>query len=142
MSDGQTNNIQAIVSEALASHLGDLRSLPEAVQSKIQSTYHAFFTAYLGICQLKRPQVIFKREDLNDLDPEVLDCMQHCFSDYQHLFRQFEALNHRARTLLAIDGERYPDEFRVYVDELLSDNPVLPSESILEQILETSQSNY
>lgn len=138
MSNGQTKSIQAVVSEALASHLGDLRSLPEAVQSKIQSVYDAFFTAYLGICQMKRPQVTVERENLNDLDPEVLDCMQHCFSDYQHLFHQFEALNHRVRRLLAMDGERFPEEFRLSVDELLSDGPVHPDESILQEILETS----
>ena len=67
--------------------------------------------------------------------------MQHCFSDYQHLFRQFEVLNRRVRALLPIDGERFPFEFQAYVDALLSDRPVFPSESILEEILETSQSN-
>jgi len=141
MSDCETKSIQAVVSEAITHHLGDISALPEAVQSKIQSVYHAFFTAYLGICQLKRPQMTVEREDVNDLDPEVLDCMQHCFSDYQHLFRQFEVLNRRVRALLPIDGARFPFEFQAYVDDLLSDRPVFPSESILEEILETSPSN-
>lgn len=82
-----------------------------------------------------------EREAVNDLEPEVLDCMQHCFSDYQHLFCQFEVLNRRVRALLPIDGERLPLEFQACVDDLLSDLPVFPSESILEEILETSQSN-
>ena len=141
MSDRETKSIQAVVSEAITSRLGDISALPEAVQSKIQSVYHAFFTAYLGICRLKSPQTTVEREDVNDLDPEVLDYMQHCFSDYQHLFRQFEVLNRRVRALLPIDGERFPFEFQAYVDDLLSDRPVFPSESILEEILETSQSN-
>ena len=140
MSDCETRGIHAFGSEAITSHLGDISALPEAVQSKIQSVYHAFFTAYLGICQLKRPQMTVEREDVNDLDPEVLDCMQHCFSDYQHLFRQFEVLNRRVRALLHIDGGRFPFEFQACVDDLLSDRPVFPSESILEEILETSPS--
>ena len=141
MSDRETKSIHAVVSEAITIHLGDISELPEAVQSKVRSVYHAFFTDYLGICQLKRPQMTVEREDVNDLDPEVLDCMQHCFSDYQHLFRQFEVLNRRVRALLPIDGARFPSEFQTCVDDLLSDHPVFPSESILEEILETSPSN-
>ena len=141
MSDRETKSIHALVSEAITSHLGDISAMPQAVQFTVQSVYHAFFTAYLRICQLKRPQMTVEREVVNDLDPEVLDCMQHCFSDYQHLFRQFEALNGRVRALLPIDVERFPFEFQAYVDDLLSDRPVFPSESILEGILETSQSN-
>ena len=140
MSDREIKSIHALVSEAITSHLGDISALPQAVQSKVQSVYHAFFTAYLGICRLKRPQTTVEREDVNDLDPEVLDCMQHCFSDYQHLFRQFEVLNRRVRALLPIDRERFPVEFQAHVDDLLSDRPVFPSESILEEILETSPS--
>jgi hypothetical protein len=141
MSDREIINIHALVSEAITSRLGDISALPQAVQSKVQSVYHAFFTAYLGICRLKSPQTTVERVDVNDLDPEVLDCMQHCFSDYQHLFRQFEVLNRRVRALLPIDGERFSFEFQAYVDDLLSDRPHFPSESILEEILETSQSN-
>jgi hypothetical protein len=141
MSDRETKRIHALVSETIISFLGDISALPQAVQSKVQSVYHAFFTAYLGICRLKRPRMTVETEIVNDLDPEVLDCMQHCFSDYQHLFRQFEVLNPRVRALLPIDGERYPLEFQASVDDLLSDRPVFPSESILEEILETTQSN-
>ena len=141
MSDREIINIHALVSEAITSRLGDISALPQAVQSKVQSVYHAFFTAYLGICRLKSPQTTVERVDVNDLDPEVLAHMQHCFSDYQHLFRQFEVLNRRVRALLPIDGARFPFEFQAYVDDLLSDRPVFPSESILEEILETSQSN-
>jgi hypothetical protein len=141
MSDRETKSIHGLVSEAITSHLGDISVLPQTVQSKVESVYHAFFTSYLGICQQKRPQMTVERVDVNDLDPEVLDCMQHCFSDYQHLFRQFEVLNRRVRALLPIDRERFPFEFETCVDDLLSDHPVFPSESILEEILETSQSN-
>ena len=141
MSDLETKSIHALVSDVIISHLGDISALPEAVQSKVESVYHAFITAYLGICRLKRPQMTVEREVVNDLDPEVLDCMQHCFSDYQHLFRQFEVLNGRVRALLPIDRERFPVEFQACVDDLLSDLPIFPSESILEEILETSQGN-
>ena len=123
MSDCETRGIHAFGSEAITSHLGDISALPEAVQSKFRGVYHAFFTAYLGICQLKRPQMTVEREDVNDLDPEVLDCMQHCFSDYQHLFRQFEVLNRQVRALLPIDGERFPMAYQAYVDDLLCDRP-------------------
>jgi hypothetical protein len=141
MSDRETKSIHAVVSETITSRLGDIIAMPEAVQSKVQSVYHAFFTSFLGICQLKRPQMTVERVDVNDLDPEVLDYMQHCFSDYQHLFRQFEVLNRQVRALLPIDRGRFPVEFQAYVDDLLSDRSVFPSESILEEILETSQSN-
>ena len=123
MSDRETKSIQAVVSEAITSRLGDISGLPQAVQSEIQSVYHAFFTAYLGICRLKSPQTTVERVDVNDLDPEVLAHMQHCFSDYQHLFRQFEVLNRRVRALLPIDGERFPMEYQASVDDLLCDRP-------------------
>jgi hypothetical protein len=141
MSDREIESIQALVSEAITSHLGDISALPQAVQSKVQRLYHAFFAAYLGICRLTRPQMTVEKEVVDNLDPEVLDCMQHCLSDYQHLFRQFEVLNGRVRALLHIDGDRFPYEFQACVDYLLSDSPVFPSESILEEILETSQSH-
>lgn len=123
MSDPETKSIQAVVSEAITSHLGDISALPQAVQSKVESVYHAFFTSYLGICQMKRPQMTAERVDVNELHPEVLDCMQHCFSDYQHLFRQFEVFNRQVRALLPIDGERFPMEYQAYVDDLLSNRP-------------------
>ena len=123
MSDRETKSIHAVVSETITSRLGDIGALPKAVQSKVESVYHAFFTSYLGICRLKSPQTTVERVDVNDLDPEVLDCMQHCFSDYQHLFRQFEVLNRRVVALLPIDGENFPFEFQAYVGDLLSDRP-------------------
>lgn len=141
MSDRETKSIHALASEAITGHLGDISGLPQAVQSKVQSDYCEFLTAYLGIFRLKSPQMTVEIEVVDDLDPEILDCMQHCFSDYQHLFRQFEVLNRRAQALLYIDGERFPFEFQACVDDLLSDLPVFPSESVLEEILETTQSN-
>jgi hypothetical protein len=141
MSDCEPKSINAFVSEVITIVLGDISALPKAVQSKVEKFYHAFFTSYLGICQLKRPRMTLEKLDVNDLDPEVLDYMQHCFSDYQHLFRQFEMLNRQVRALLPIDRERFPVEFQTCVDDLLSHRPVFPSESILEEILETSQRN-
>lgn len=141
MSDREIQSIHSLVSKAIISHLGDISALPEAVQSRVRSVYREFLPAYLGICRLKRPQMALEREVVDDLDPEVLDCMQHCFSDYQHLFRQFEVLNRRVQALLHIDGERFPHEFQACVGDLLSDRPDFPTESILEDILGTDQSN-
>ena len=53
MSDRETKSIHAVVSETITSRLGDIGALPKAVQSKVESVYHAFFTSYLGICRLK-----------------------------------------------------------------------------------------
>jgi uracil DNA glycosylase len=83
-----------------------------------------------------------KYESIENLDAEVLQYMQHFFSDYQHIFRQFNVLNRKVRAILAIDQDRYPEEYQAHLKSLLSDNHDFNDESILKKIIELPWTNH
>jgi hypothetical protein len=130
----EDDDIDSMVSAAIACHLGDIGTLPEAVRTRIRSVYQPFFTAYAKISRLKEPRQA-PETDPAALDPDVLAYMRHFFSDYQHIFRRFRDLNRRAQALLQIDREKYPEEFRRRSEALLDDSGRPGDSAILEEIL-------
>jgi hypothetical protein len=142
MVNSRADKIRKIVSEAIAHRLGDIGALPEVAQDIIRSAYQAFFTAYLEILRIKSRHEKVEFEDLENLDAEVLEYMQHFFSDYQRIFRQFNVLNRQARTILTINREKYPQEYQEHLKALLSDNHEFNNESIFKEILQLAQTDH
>lgn len=128
-----SEDIDAIVVNAIAFRLGNIDSLPEIARSKIGSVYRAFYIAYLDIAKLKGvPSDVLRYADL---DLEIIEYMQHFFSDYQHLYREFIALNYYARTLMEIDRHRNPESFKEGLNTLVAGTCEPGSEPILEGLL-------
>jgi hypothetical protein len=142
MDNLSADKIHTIVSEAIVCQLGNIEALPKSAQVKITSIYKVFFTAYLDIFRMKSRHEEVKYESIENLDAEVLQYMQHFFSDYQHIFRQFNVLNRKVRAILAIDQDRYPEEYQAHLKSLLSDNHDFNDESILKKIIELPWTNH
>jgi hypothetical protein len=126
----------SVVSEAIAFRLGDISGLPEIAKAKIKSVYQTFFSAYLEIFRLKRSDKGVESPDLENLDADVLAYMRHFFSDYQHIYRQFDALNWRMQAIQRIDQKKFPQEFQAHIKDLISDTRHFDDESVLNEIKE------
>jgi hypothetical protein len=131
MIDDQHEGISLIVTEAIASILGDVSELPEAARARIRDIYTAFFSAYLDIARLKGFQRFAALRDPRKLDPEIVEYMRHFFSDYQHIYREFNELNRRVVALLEMDRERFPARFRQQAEQLVAKAAAAESETFM-----------
>ena len=120
MIDDQHEGITLIVTEAIASLLGDISELPEASRARIRDIYTAFFSAYFDIARLKGFRRFAALRDPRKLDPEIVEYMRHFFSDYQHIYREFNDLNRRVVALLEMDRERFPARFERQAEQLVA----------------------
>jgi hypothetical protein len=135
MNDMNLENIDTIISDAIAHHLGNIGDLPEIAQSRIRRVYKAFYTAYLEIAQLKGLPKHPESWKAGDLDSDIVESMQHFFSDYQNLYREFIALNRHARTLMRIDPQKNPAEFEERLNAFVSGKDDSSSRAILKELL-------
>ena len=115
-----TRNIDAIVTEAIAAYLGDISSLPRTVQRRIIDVYRDFFAAYVDIGRVKGISENETLENIAEMDEDLINYMQHFFSDYQDLYRSFLGLNRHAKELLLINLIMHPNKFDEKVDDLIA----------------------
>lgn len=106
--------------KAIDHHIGDIQNLPAPAQAKIRRVYREFFSAYHKIAM--QAQMHTNTDNLEDyrLDPEIVEYMQHFFSDYQGLYHDFTLLNTNTEALLAIDRDVDPAGFRERLDLLMA----------------------
>jgi hypothetical protein len=131
-------NLTAVISDCIARWLGDISTLPEAARERIWQSYEHFIPAYLDVFRLRQPAPAPAAEAcrLPEIDTEIIDYMQHFFSDYQHLWRDFNAVNRKAKALLQIDRERFPDQFEQLLSRLVCDESQSDEGMILEEIMQ------
>ena len=140
MSNSNLPDIDLLISDAIRQNLGNIDTLPHAAQIQVKEVYLRFFSAYLKISDLKRsisgdsPGTAIPLI-LDDLDPDIVGYMQHFFSDYQDLYRDFMVLNRRCRQLLQIDGNSNPQAFKDQLQTLLSGTNRSIDRSILNALL-------
>ena len=127
-------DIDPIVTAAIDAYLGDISSLPRAVKIRIVEVYQVFFAAYLNIGRLKGVSGDHVLDNISALDQDLLDYMQHFFSDYQDLYHSFFGLNRLARELLKIDGAKYPKKFHEQIDALLAGQKESRDELVFKQL--------
>ena len=124
-----------LLSKAIDYHIGDIRNIPEIAQCEIRRVYRDFFSAYRKIAS----QVPMRKnaDILKDyrLYPEVIEYMQHFFSDYQALYRSFTLLNRNAEALLKIDREADPEAFREQIKLLLAGKIDLAENEVLSVLM-------
>ena len=129
------DNLNALISRAINVRLGNIDTLPVVAQSKIRETYTAFYTAYTRILGLKQRPENLEGLYRGEFDPEIIEYMQHFFSDYQNIYRQFTALNQHARALLQTDPDKSPTRFQELLQVLVSGTDNFSNGSILDEIL-------
>jgi hypothetical protein len=107
-------------SEALVKkRLGDISALPDKLVAHIFHIYNEFIGIYLSVLRQKegKPQDWFP-ETLS-IHPELVDDMQHFFSDYQHITKAFLKLDKQMGELRGIDKNNQPNLFRHKVDGII-----------------------
>jgi hypothetical protein len=135
------DTISALVSRAIDYRLGDIATLPDKAQSKILEVYTAFYAAYLRILNIKGDSPDMDQVRRGALDPEAVEYMQHFFSDYQIIYREFNALNRHAQALLQTDRGQDPARFQELLQVLLSGTDKFDDGAILDEIIRPPQSD-
>ena len=133
-----TKNVDSIAKQAIAEYLGDISSFPSTVRYKIIEVYQEFFTAYLNIGRIKGISENEAMDKIAELDQDLIDYMQHFFSDYQDLYRSFVGLNRHAKELLLINRIRHPKKFDEKVDDLIAGRKQFNDDFVFNQL----RSNY
>jgi hypothetical protein len=127
-------NIDPIVMAAISEHLGDISYLPNGIKTRIDETYKAFFTAYLNIGRIEGISENEAIDKIASLDQDLIDYMQHFFSDYQDLYHDFINLNRHAKELLQIDRIRHPKKFDEKVDDLIAGRKQFNDDFVFNQL--------
>jgi len=127
-------NIDSIVRGAIAVYLGDISSLPRAVEDRIFEVYRAFCTAYLNIGRVKGISENEVLDKITEMDVDLIHYMQQFFSDYQDIYRGFIDLNRHAKELMQIDGIRHPKQFSEQVSNLLAGRKLFNDEHVFNQL--------
>jgi len=133
-----TKNVDSIVKQAIAEYLGDISSFPSTVRYKIIEVYQEFFTAYLNLGRIKGISENEAMHKIAELDQDLIDYMQHFFSDYQDLYRSFVGLNRHAKELLLINRIRHPKKYDEKVDDLIAGRKQFNDDFVFNQL----RSNY
>jgi len=126
---------EEFLSKAIEHHIGDIRIIPAIAKGEIRRVYRDFFSAYHKIAMqapMRTDADILKGYRLN---PEVIEYMQHFFSDYQGLYREFALLNKNARALLKIDRDADPAGFREQLELLLAGKINLAGKKVLTKLM-------
>jgi len=129
-----TKNVDSIVKQAIAEYLGDISSFPSTVRYKIIEVYQEFFTAYLNLGRIKGISENEAMDKIAELDQDLIDYMQHFFSDYQDLYRSFVGLNRHAKELLLINRIRHPKKYDEKVDDLIAGRKQFNDDFVFNQL--------
>lgn len=137
MNDNNYTNIDTVVDNAIKERLGDINGLPDSARQKIRQDYRVFFEAYLKIADLKKTSqhINTEKRDAAGFDPDIIEYMQHFFSDYQNIYRDFKSANRHARALIQIDRNKHPQDFESQLNALISGKNDFTEESVMEEIL-------
>ena len=133
--------IRAMVTRAIEYRLGDIATLPDEAQLRIREVYTACYSAYLRILNIKADSADMEQVCRGALDPDAVEYMQHFFSDYQTIYREFTALNRHAQALQQTDRGQDPAQFQELLQVLLSGTDKFDDGAILEEILRPTQSD-
>lgn len=118
----------------IALYLGDISSLPGAVKNRIFEVYGTFFAAYINIGRIKGISENEALENMPEMDEDLINYMQHFFSDYQDLYRGFMDLNRLVKELIQIDSIKHPKQFNEQVDNLLAGRNLFNDEHVFNQL--------
>ena len=123
------------LSRAIDYHIGEVGNLPASAQDEIRRVYRDFFSAYHKIAMqapIRADADILEEYRLN---PEVIEYMQHFFSDYQGLYREFTLLNRNAGALLKIVREADPAGFREQLELMLAGKMDVAEREVLTELM-------
>ena len=135
MTASTKDEASVLACKAIEHFIGDTSKLPGDAQADIFRIYNAFFRAYRAVADQK-PQ--FKKTQARDgfkLDEEILEYMQHFFSDYQKLYRRFKTINRHASMLMQIDPSKDPQRYSDQLQKLKGVSSVWRGDQLMDELL-------
>ncbi len=135
-------NTEAVVEDAIKARLGNIDGLPDAARQKIRQVYQAFYDAYLKIADFKKASASKDtgKTDAIGFDPDIIEYMQHFFSDYQSIYRDFKFTNHYARALIQAEQNKNSESFERQLNALISGKNDFTEASVMDKILHGNES--
>ena len=112
--------MQQLIERAIKSEIGNIDQLPDAVAARVRDVYGEFMPVYTEMIRIKGHQHRDRRPAILPLDYDMVEDMQHFFSDYQHLTRAFKRLNREVKTLLALDKQSEPHRYDELAESIVS----------------------
>ena len=111
--------LEKLCNAAIERRLGDISGLPQELVAVVFKVYREFISSYLNVLRQRENMPIDWTPETLFIEAELTDGMRHFFSDYQHITREFNRLNHEMERLLKIDKESQLNLHRHTIDDIL-----------------------
>ena len=112
-------DLNDLARRTIENRLGGLEDLPPPLHERVFDVYREFLKGYLGFLEMDGRTKVETVEGPVPIFPDIVDGMRHFFSDYQHLTRQFVALERRIARIRRIDPEGNPKIREDEIEELM-----------------------
>jgi Lhr-like helicase len=124
-----------LIKNIIKSEIGATEKLPLEAMNRIKEVYSRFIPAYVEIMRVKGGHPPSWRPETLTIDAEIVEDMMHFFSDYQHIAREFKAINHKVIALLGMDRRKNPKKYNEWLNHIISGTS---KKKILSSIVEES----
>ena len=118
-SNNQNKALEKLCKAAIERRLGDISGLPQDLVAVVFNVYREFISSYLNILRQRENKPLDWTPETLFIEPELTDGMRHFFSDYQHITREFNRLNHEMERLLKIDKKSQLKLYRHTIEDIL-----------------------
>ena len=117
--NSQDSALEKLCNAAIERRLGDISGLPQELVAVVFKVYRKFISSYLNILRQRDNKPLDWTPETLFIESELTDGMRHFFSDYQHITREFNRLNHEMERLLKIDKESQLKFYQHTLDDIL-----------------------
>ncbi len=111
--------LMKLCKETIDDRFGDISDLPVDVQKYVLQTYYEFLSIYVNVIQQKESKPAGWVPETVIIDSDIVDEMRHFFSDYQHITKNYLALNEKVDLLRMLNKETQPNLFQHHVQDIL-----------------------
>jgi hypothetical protein len=103
----------------IADRFGDISDLPVDVQKYVLQTYYEFLSMYVSILQQKESRPTGWVPETVTIDSNIVDDLRYFISDYEHITKNYLALNKKVDLLRMLNKETQPNLFQHHVQDIL-----------------------
>ena len=112
-------HIERLIRNAIHSEIGTIDELPRSVIERILAVYSEFIPVYTEMVRIKDNHPRGWHPDEISIDPDTVEDMLHFFSDYQHITKEFNRLNHQVKTLMMLDRNSERHRYDEWVKKIV-----------------------
>jgi hypothetical protein len=115
--------LENLCNSAIERRLGDISGLPTELVEYVLKVYHKFVPCYLNMLRQRDNKPAGWTPETLSIDPELTEGMQHFFSDYQHITKEFCRVNQNMDRLREIDNDSQHNLYQHTIDEIVQGLP-------------------